>query len=261
MKSIFSLFACAAALLFSSTYRSAAEESGEVYELRIYVCEEGKLPDLLKRFREHTVALFEKHGMTNIGYWVPVDEEHGASNTLMYLLKHKSRAAAKASFDAFLKDPEWIAARRASEENGRIIAGAPESIFLKVTDYSPEVKVAVEDPERMFELRMYETPPGKLDALNTRFREHTMKLFSKHGMKHIGYWEPIDPDKGAGEMLVYILSHESKEAGQASFTAFRADPDWIEAKGASEKDGALTLPQPDGVKSIYMKATDFSPMR
>lgn len=261
MKSIFSLFACAAALLFSSPSVSAADESEEVYELRIYVCEEGKLPDLLKRFREHTVALFEKHGMTNIGYWVPVDEENGASETLMYLLKHKSRAAAKASFAAFNKDPEWIKVRRASEENGRIVAGAPESIFLKMTDYSPEVKVVVEDPERMFELRMYETHPGKLDALNARFREHTMKLFSKHGMKHVGYWEPIDPDKGGGEMLVYILSHKSKEAGEASFAAFRADPEWIKAKEASEKEGAITLPQPDGVRSIYMKATDFSPMR
>lgn len=234
-----------------------------VYELRIYVCNEGKLPDLMKRFRDHTVKLFEKHGMTNIGYWVPIKKEDGADTTLIYILKHASRDAAKASFAAFGQDPEWQAARKASEENGKILASAPESIFMTATDYSPEIVVAAKDPERTFELRIYETPEGKVAPLHERFRNHTVKLFSKHGMEHLGYWEPTDVEKGAGSMLIYVLAHKSEEAGLKSFTDFRADPDWIAAKAASEEKngGSLTLPQPEGVRSIYMKPVDFSATR
>ena len=91
-----------------------------------------------------------------------------------------------------------------------------------------------------------------------------MKLFSKHGMSHLAYWVPVDANKGAGTKLIYILAHASKEAGIASFTAFRADPDWVKAKAASEEasGGPLTIqPQAAGVKSVYMKATDFSPIQ
>lgn len=232
-----------------------------VYELRIYVTNEGKLPDLLARFRDHTCKLFEKHGMKNIGYWVPVDKENGSENTLIYILEHKSRDAAKESFSAFGKDPEWKAAREASEKNGKILAKAPESIFMTLTDFSPPVKVGAGSGPRVFELRTYTTPDGKLDALYSRFRNHTMKLFEKHGMTNLPYFKVMDEDKGAKNKLIYLLAHDSKEAGLKSFGAFRQDPDWIKAKGESEKDGSLTIPQPDGVKSVYMQATDFSPMK
>lgn len=239
---------------------TSAAEDQSVYELRIYVCNEGKLPALVERFRNHTVALFEKHGMTNIGYWIPIKPEDGAENTLIYILKHASRDAAKASFAAFGKDPEWQAARKASEEGGKILADPPESIFMRVTDYSPVIEAAVKSPRRMFELRIYETPDGKVAPLHERFRNHTTKLFEKHGMESLGYWEPMDEEKGAGSMLIYVLAHKSHEAGLASFDAFRADPVWIAAKAASEEKngGSLTLPQPEGVRSIYMQATDFS---
>ncbi len=247
-------------LAFSSALAAQAADT-KAYELRIYTAAPGKLGDLLARFRDHTCKLFEKHGMENIGYWVPVDAENGAETTLYYILGHKSREAAKAGFAAFGKDPEWQAARQASEANGKLLAKAPESIFLNVTDYSPEIKTGAGAGERVFELRIYQTNEGKLDSLHSRFRDHTMKLFTKHGMTHIGYWTPADADKGAANKLIYILAHPSKEAGLAAFTAFRADPDWVAAKAESEKNGPLTLPPPDGVKSIYMKATDFSPMR
>ncbi|HYF35287.1 MAG TPA: NIPSNAP family protein [Prosthecobacter sp.] len=258
----FQFFAFAATALSAAFLPiSAAAQVGEVYELRIYVTNEGKLDALLARFRDHTVRLFAKHGIENIGYWVPIEKTDGADSTLIYILKHKSREAAKASFAAFGKDPEWQAARKASEENGKILAKPPESIFMAATDYSPPVKLGAGGTGRVFELRTYTTPEGKLEALHNRFRNHTMKLFSKHGMDHVGYWVPTDPEKGAGTKLIYILAHASKEAGLASFGAFRADPEWIAAKAESEKEGALTLPQPEGVKSIYMKAVDFSAIR
>jgi NIPSNAP protein len=237
-----------------------AADSSPVYELRIYTCNEGKLDTLLARFRDHTCRLFEKHGMKNIGYWVPVDKGNGSDTTLIYILEHKSRDAAKENFKAFGADPDWQAARKASEEGGKILAKPPESIFMTTTEYSPAVVIAKGSKPRVFELRTYTTNDGKLAALHARFRDHTMKLFTKHGMTNLAYWTPTDADKGAGKKLIYILAHDSKEAGLASFTAFRTDPDWVKAKAESEKDGPLTI-NPGGVQSIYMKPTDFSPIQ
>jgi hypothetical protein len=108
-----------------------------VYEMRTYTTEPGRLPNLHARFQNHTMKLFEKHGMKNVIYLTPVDGEGKAvDNKLVYLLAHPSQAAAKASFDAFRKDPEWITARDESEKSGKIVAKV-ESQFYVPTDYSP----------------------------------------------------------------------------------------------------------------------------
>ncbi len=236
---------------------TAPAAESRVFELRTYVTNPGKLPDLLARFRDHTCALFERHGMQNIGYWVPMDEADGAANTLIYLLAHSSREAAKESWKNFVADSEWKEVRTASEANGKILAKAPEAVSLRFSDFSPALAPALTSGDRVFELRTYHTPSGKLALLHNRFRDHTLQLFSKHGMTHIGYWNPIDADRGAEDTLIYLLAHASREAAAQSFAAFRADPDWIAAKSASEKDGSLTV-QPGGVKSVFLKATDFS---
>ncbi len=111
-----------------------AQTSGRVFELRTYTCNEGKLEDLQKRFRDHTTKIFEKHGMTNIGYWVPQDER--SKTTLIYILAHPSREAAKKNWAEFGKDPEWVKVRTESEANGKIVAKV-ESVFMDPTDYSP----------------------------------------------------------------------------------------------------------------------------
>ena len=116
--------------------RAQEHDHGEhVFELRTYTASPGKLSDLEARFRNHTVGLFEKHGMTNVGYWVPTDEPL-SENTLIYVLEHESRDAAQASWDAFRSDPEWMEARAESERNGRLAANV-EAVFMKATDYSP----------------------------------------------------------------------------------------------------------------------------
>jgi hypothetical protein len=243
---------------FASTVSAA---DGPVYELRIYTTNEGKLPDLLKRFREHTCEIFTHHGIENIGYWVPIEKENGADNTLIYIIRHKSREAAKTNWKEFGADPEWQKVQKASEANGKILAKAPDSVYMTTTDYSPMVKVGTGSAARVFEFRTYHTPEGKLPNLQARFRDHTVKLFEKHGMTNLFYFTPTDKDKGAENTLIYFLAHPSQEDGKKAFDAFRADPDWVKAKGESEKDGSLTLPQPDGVKSIFMQATDFSPIK
>jgi hypothetical protein len=111
---------------------------------------------------------------------------------------------------------------------------------------------------RTFELRTYYANPGKLEALNARFREHTNALFQKHGMTLVGYWMPITPPaEGVGGTLVYVLAFPSPEAREASWKGFREDPAWLKARDASEKDGKLVAK----IDSVVMKATDYSPMK
>ena len=126
----------AAAMAASITIPSAvAQEHGRVFELRTYTCNEGKLPDLLARFRNHTTRLFEKHGMTNIAYWVPQDAP-AHENTLIYVIAHASREAAKKNWDEFRNDPEWQKVQKDSEANGKIVSKV-ESVFMDAADFSP----------------------------------------------------------------------------------------------------------------------------
>jgi hypothetical protein len=110
----------------------------------------------------------------------------------------------------------------------------------------------------VFELRTYTAPPGKLEALKTRFRDHTITIFNKHGMKSIGYWVPQDGPEHENT-LIYVLQHDSREVAKKNWSEFGADPEWVKAKGDSEKDGPLTIP--GTTKSVFMDATDFSPIK
>jgi NIPSNAP len=114
----------------------AKDANNRVYELRTYSTLPGRLPALNKRFTEHTMKLFEKHGMKNEMYWIPTDDAR-KENTLIYVLSHESQDAADKSWKAFLADPDWIKARDASEADGKILAKAPDRIFMQMTDYSP----------------------------------------------------------------------------------------------------------------------------
>jgi hypothetical protein len=116
----------------------ADSASTTVYELRVYHTYEGKLNDLLKRFREHTTKLFEKHGIRNVAYWTPLDEP-AKSSTLIYILAHPSREAAAANWKAFQGDPDWKSVRDKSEENGKIVEKV-DSTFMVLTDFSPPVR-------------------------------------------------------------------------------------------------------------------------
>ncbi len=126
----------AVSVLAQSGGNSVAKDS-RVFEMRTYYAAPGKLEDLQARFRNHTVKLFEKHGMTNVGYWVPVDEKTGqpSGNTLVYILAYPSLEARTKSWDGFRNDAAWTAARNESEKNGKLVEKV-DSVFLKATDYS-----------------------------------------------------------------------------------------------------------------------------
>jgi heme-degrading monooxygenase HmoA len=110
----------------------AQEPSSPVYEMRTYTTNEGKFDALLTRFSDHTMALFEKHGMENVAYWVPLEQP----DTLIYVLEHQSRAAAVESWKAFSADPEWQAVYQASIADGRLVNNVV-SVFMVKTDFSP----------------------------------------------------------------------------------------------------------------------------
>ncbi|MCA0232004.1 MAG: NIPSNAP family protein [Bacteroidetes bacterium] len=234
-------------LLFAAALTASAQDT-RLFETRIYYTEPGRLEALLARFRNHTTKIFEKHGMTNVGYWVPLHEE----NKLIYVLAYPDRAARDAAWKAFGADPEWVKVRTESEVSGKIVSKV-ESIFMDATDFSPKIKSSKSKKERVFELRTYTTNPGKLPDLLARFRNHTLKLFKKHGMTNVAYWTV----NGKDDTLVYILAHPSEEAGKKAFDAFRVDPDWVKARDASEVNGKLA----NKVESVYMKATDFSTIK
>ncbi len=227
------------------------------YELRTYTAAPGKLDALQQRFRNHTVALFAKHGMTNVGYWVPAENP---DRKLIYLLSFPDRTARDASFKAFGADPAWQEAHKLSEADGKLVDKI-ESRFLTATDFSRTDAVSGANPSRIYELRTYTCGQGHLPRLLSRFRDHTVSLFSKHGMKHFGYWTPSAGEPGAEDTLIYLLIHDSREAMAASFDAFRKDPVWTAAKAASEQAAGGSLTIPDGVKSAVLIPTGYSAAR
>ncbi|MFZ9090985.1 MAG: NIPSNAP family protein [Planctomycetaceae bacterium] len=127
------------------------------------------------------------------------------------------------------------------------------SAFSQVTFSSSAQASAEEKAEAsmLYELRTYYTPEGKLDALHARFRDHTMKLFEKHGIKNIMYWTPADKPN----TLIYVIAHQDMDAAKASWQAFREDPEWKRVAEESQRDGRLV----QKVESVYMNLTDYSP--
>ena len=119
----------------ASPQAKSESSSTGVYELRVYHTFEGKLDDLLTRFREHTTRIFEKHGMKNIAYWTPLDDPL-KGRTLIYILAHPNREAAVSNWKSFSDDPEWQKVRDASEVNGKLVEKV-DSTFMMLTDFSP----------------------------------------------------------------------------------------------------------------------------
>ncbi|MDX2043375.1 MAG: NIPSNAP family protein [Acidobacteriota bacterium] len=151
MNKLFKLFVLTVILLTASIVASAQAtpppaptiapspslvKDGKCYEIRTYIAAPGKLEELHKRFRDHTIKLFKKHGMEVVGFWGPTDKEKGSENTLVYVMAYPNREARDKAWRAFAADPEWQKARTESEKNGRL-AEKVESVILGATDYSP----------------------------------------------------------------------------------------------------------------------------
>lgn len=263
-----SLFLLAATVVTASTNAAKPGNSrlsppkhksaNQFYEVRIYYPTPGKYAEIVDRFRQYTTKLFEKHGMENVGYWTPTDT---TNKQLVYILAYPDKAARDASWKAFVSDPAWKEVVAKTEANGKLVAKV-DQIFMKETDFSPKLKLQAKSPNRTFEMRTYTATPNNLNNLQDRFRNHTMKLFKKHGMTNVAYFlttEPTKPDESGQAKLVYFLAHDSETAGKASFDTFRKDPDWVKVRGDSEKIGGGSLTKK--VESLYLVPTDYSPIR
>jgi hypothetical protein len=135
-----------------------------------------------------------------------------------------------------------------------VVAGFAAGAFVTYT--FTQVQEARAAANRVYELRTYHTLPGRLPALQARFRDHTTRIFEKHGMKNVGYWVPQDAPNSENT-LIYVISHESREAAKKNWRDFVSDPDWKVAQKASEADGKIV----EKIDSVYMNPTDYSPVK
>ena len=247
------LILCLLTLLNAAIPNAQAQKDERIFELRTYHTNSGKLDALLSRFRDHTVELFKKHGMTNVAYWVP---ENNKEQVLIYLMAYPNRKKRDEMWKAFLNDPAWKAAYAASTKDGKLVSKV-DKIFLKPTEWSPSFDSDKNNPARLFELRRYTTNPGKLPNIHARFRDHTIEIFKRHGMTNLTYFRLSPDQKGADNTLIYFLAHKDVGARKKSFSAFSKDPDWQSARKESERDGKILIK--GGGKSTLMIPTDFSP--
>lgn len=256
------------------TFEKDSKPDGRVLELRTYHAAPGKLDALLTRFRDHTCKLFVKHGMINIGSWVPAENP---DNLLIYLMAYRGKNARDESWKAFMADPEWKAVQAASEVDGKLVEKV-DQLLMTPTDFSEGfAKIVPDQPkdapelydyfpapagnEHLFEMRTYTATPGHLANLHARFRDHTQVLFKKHGMTNLAYFQFTPDQPGAENTLLYFLTHKDMDAATKSWADFRADPDWLAAKKSSEEKAGGSLTTEGGVVSLFLKPTDFSPVK
>jgi hypothetical protein len=229
-----------------------------LYELRIYTAAPGKMDALNARFRNHTVDLFKKHGMVPVGFWRTVDTQGAVTgDRLYYVMGYKDRAARDASWKAFAEDPQWRAVFAESQKDGSLTTRI-ENQFLAPAEYSPALNTQVSATPRLFELRTYAATEGKLENIHARFRDHTMRIFTKHGMTNLLYWRPTSGQVSLEGKMVYLLAFPNITARSAAWQAFATDPEWKKVSDESQKDGPILAGRPD---SILLVPTDYSPMK
>jgi len=239
-------------LLFVATSFSlkAQQFTSSYFEMRTYTVHEGKMPDLIKRFQNHTRALFTKHGIENVAYFL--SEEH-PEKQLTFIIGYPSASERDIRWNNFANDPEWKAVAAASEANGKIVQKV-DQVFMEWAKGLNSRKIS--RPSGIFQLRTYHLLPGRLDAIQTRFRDHTQALFEKQGLSNYPYWITVEKD-GAQPKLVYLIGHLTKEEINAGFGRFVADPEWIKVRDASEASGKIV----EKIDVLFYTALPFSPMK
>ena len=232
-----------------------------LYEWRVLRAAPGKLDALHSQLRNHQIPLLEQHRVFTQGVFVPAGEN--PEQRVYLLVAAEGLGPMQDGWRSFREDPKWLEAVAKSEEAnaGKLVLQDDYQRLVK-TYWSPVFTPTKAAEPRVFELRTYTCPDHeKQTALQRRFREHTMKLFEKHGMQNVVYWVP-DEEPESQQKLVYLLAHKSQEAAKESFAGFRADPDWLAAKKASEETagGSLTV-KVNGVLSEFLIPTEYSPLR
>jgi NIPSNAP len=235
-------------IFFTLSFASTAQSDKRLYELRTYYVHTGQMDALVERFQKHTTKIFERLGMQNIGYWVPIKNER---NTLYYILSYPDLAARTAAWDAFAKDKEWISVSSKAKEK---MVDSIVSVFMDPAQIIPKINATGNG--RIFELRTYTCFPGRLPNLLTRFKDHTVGLFKNHKMESIAYFTSEEGD-GIQPKLIYMIGFPTFDESTKSWAAFRKDPDWVAARDASELDGKIV----SQVESVFLKPLPFSKIK
>lgn len=270
-------------IVFMSGVVSAVEPDTRIYELRVYTPNDGKQNALNELIAKSGIRAMSKHGIELLGAWVPADTK---DQRVVTLVGHAVKSDPAKNWAAFQSDEGWKADRTNAYAAGEIMKRENiTQITMNATDYSPAVKPA-NVGNRIFELRTYVSTPNNLKHLNARFRDHTVKLFEKHGMTNVAYFNipesdtltndqllkacsPVGKDacdcprdaKASPTALVYFLTHQSVDAQKASFGKFGGDPAWKSALQNSEKTAGGPLTTRNGVKSLMLSPTAYSPMK
>jgi NIPSNAP len=241
---------------------TSVKKDGKLYEMRFYTTNPGKLPDLHARFRNHTMKLFEKHGMENIIYWSVSEgapkSDDDKDNLLIYIIAHKDEAAKDASWAAFRADPEWKAVVAKSEENGKILAKPPRAIFMRETEFSAVDEPINKDsgtPARLWELRQYNDGPERVPFTVDRFGSGENAIFTKHGMQTVKFWTATD-----NSAFIYLLAHRDKAASDESWKGFKSEfPEFMK----KYRDAHPNLPagRGNGNEVRFLIPTDYSPRK
>ena len=239
-------------LFISSSILVKAQQTitSSYFEMRTYTVHEGKMPDLIQRFQNHTRTLFTKHGIENVAYLLSEEEP---DKQLTFIIGYPSASERDIRWNNFANDPEWKAVAAASEANGKIVQKV-DQVFMVWAQGLNSRKIS--RPSGIFQLRTYHLLPGKLDAIQTRFRDHTQALFEKQGLSNYPYWITVE-NEGVQSKLVYFLGHQNKEEFNAAFDRFRVDPEWIRVRDASEIPGKIV----EKVDTKFYVSLPFSPMK
>lgn len=230
--------------------QSAQGYTSTYFEIRKYYAHDGKLEDLIKRFNDHTVGLFEKNGMENIAYFLPVENE---DNSMTYILGYPDKASRDRMWEKFINDPEWQKAYAASTENGALVKTI-EQTFMVLAPGLNELPKPM--PSGVIQMRTYTMYDGKIYDIQRRFKDHTQALFEKQDLRNYPYWVTVEED-GSQAQLVYLLGHRDQAAFDFAFQSFLKDPEWIKARDASEASGKIV----EKVDAVMFKTLPFSPLK
>lgn len=235
------------------------------FELRIYQSEPDKFTNLFTRLQLTSERFYPKFGIDLYASFVPVENPDGKIYMLMVF---PSKEEQEKRYRSFTTNAEYRAFREQMDTNsgGRSTSRA-ETYFMQAADFSPAIQPTKYADPHVYELRTYRSSTNNLPLLLNRFREQTTKLFQKHGITQLAYWvtttpvprTPIMP--GSEDTLIYLLMHKSKEEAEKNYKEFREDPEWIKAKAESEKGAGGPLTITNGVMSVFLTPTPFSPLK
>ena len=214
------------------------------YELRTYFAAPGKMPALI-RHMEVAAGIFPKHGLNALGYWI---DEVGTSNQITYMWMYESEAARHKSLASFRADFDWRSHSAEEEKQHGMIVERTHSVLMQATPYSPQPKPF----GKLLELRVYDVVPGKMQALNDRFANHTMGIFNQHGVHSIGYWTEVF---GTSNRLVYMLAYESLAAREKNWGGFLVDKNWQRIRAETELAGPIV----SKIHNRLLRPTAYSP--